>query len=271
MTIKKEGDKYKVTAPVPYAAEEPTAQAAFEALTKLELGDLVTENKAKHAEFELEDGKAVHVVAKSSKDGKVLADLLVGKAVGSGTMVRLAGKDEGVAGRGRPAQQLRPCAVRLARQVDHDRRGGRRRAAHRQGQDGSVVIAKKTGGKVSGGTDDKWELVTSVPKVDKLDNSVPVGIASALSTFKTNDFADGAKLADTGLDAPALTVTVALKGGKSVTVLIGNMKGPDDYYVKTADAPQGVPRRRSTKIMTASTSAPSIGRTRCSATSPRRT
>jgi hypothetical protein len=46
------------------------------------------------------------------------------------------------------------------------------------------------------------------------------------------------KLADAGLEPPALTVTVALKGGKKVTALIGNKKGDDEYYVKTPEAPQ---------------------------------
>ena len=40
-----------------------------------------------------------------------------------------------------------------------------------------------------------------------------------------------------GLD-PATTITVSLKGGKSVTVLLGSKKGDDDYYVKNADAAQ---------------------------------
>ena len=43
--IKSEGGKYKVTAPVAYAADEPAAKAAFEALEKLDFGDLVTEQE----------------------------------------------------------------------------------------------------------------------------------------------------------------------------------------------------------------------------------
>jgi hypothetical protein len=105
-------------------------------------------------------------------------------------------------------------------------------------KDGTAATAKKSGEKAAGGGDDKWDLVGSNPKIEKLDNAVPAGIVSALATFKTNDFADGAAPATTGLDAPALTVTVQLKGGKKAEVLVGNKKGEDDYYVKTADAPQ---------------------------------
>jgi hypothetical protein len=75
-------------------------------------------------------------------------------------------------------------------------------------------------------------------KIDKLDNAVPNGIASALSIWKAQDFADGVKPADAGLDPAALTVTVSLKGGKKATALIGHKKGDDEYYVKTPEAPQ---------------------------------
>jgi len=67
---------------------------------------------------------------------------------------------------------------------------------------------------------------------------VPTGIVSAMASFITNDFADDAKPEQTGLADPAATVTVSLKGGKSVSVLVGNKKGDDDYYVKTAESPQ---------------------------------
>ncbi|MDB4981804.1 MAG: uncharacterized protein JWM82_2556, partial [Myxococcales bacterium] len=95
-TLKRDAaGKTSVTTPVAYPADEGNAKSAFEQLEKLELGDLVTENKARHAEFQVDDAHALHVIAKSEKaGGKVLVDLLVGKIVGSGTMVRLAGKDE---------------------------------------------------------------------------------------------------------------------------------------------------------------------------------
>jgi Domain of unknown function (DUF4340) len=237
-TVAKDGAKFKVTAPLAYAADETAAKSAFEAVAKVELGDLVTENKAKQAEFDVDDAKAVHVVAKSQKTGAVLADLFVGKTAGSGTMVRLAGKDE---------VWLGPAGLRAA--VDRAPADWRDRSITTfepgdaqlvtvKTKDGNVAIAKKNGAKVNGGSEDKWDLVTSVPKVDKLDNSVPAGIVSAMSALKANDFADGAKTAEAGLDAPALTVTVALKGGKNATLFVGNKKGDDDYYVKSADSPE---------------------------------
>src|SRR5262249_44597668 len=92
-TVIKSDGKYSVTAPVAYAADEPSAKAAFEGVGKMDVSDLVTEQKAKHAEFEVDDKSGIHLVVKA-KGGKVLADLIVGKTAGAGTMVRPSGKDE---------------------------------------------------------------------------------------------------------------------------------------------------------------------------------
>jgi hypothetical protein len=231
--IKNEGGKYKVTAPVAYAADEPIAKAAFEALGKMDVSDLVTDNKAKHAEFEVDD-KGVHVIAK--KGDKVLADIVIGKTSGPGTMVRLTGKDQVWQASGMnkytfdktPAdwrdKSVTTFTVADAEQIELAAR------------DGSKATVKKTGTKV--GNDDKWEVVESSIKVEKLDDSIPNNIVQALAVWKANDFADGVKPADAGLEPPALTVTVSVKGGKKVTALIGNKKGDDDFYVKTPEAPQ---------------------------------
>jgi hypothetical protein len=236
-TLERDGGKLKVTAPVAATADESNVKAAFEALEKLELGNLVTENKAKQAEFEVDDAKAIHVVAKGV-GGAPLADLLVGKAVGNGTMVRLAGKDEVWQAVGplratfdKPAAEWRDRSVATFSTADAETV-----TVKAGGTSPGMVVVKKTG-KTAGG-EDKWDVVSSSPKIDKLDNGVPNGIVAALSSFKTNDFADVATPAATGLDAPALTVTVGLKGGKNVAVLLGNKKADDELYMKTADAPQ---------------------------------
>jgi hypothetical protein len=234
-TIKNEGGKYKVTAPVQYAADEPIVKAAFESLGKFVATSLVTDQKAKHEEFQVDDKSGIHVVAKG-KGGATLLDLVIGKAAGSGTMVRPTGKDEvwQANNLSRYTFEKSPADWRdksittyTATDVESievtDKAGGK-------------IALKKTDGKV--GSDDKWEVVQSSVKIDKLDNAAPVGIASALATWKANDFADAAKLADVGLEPPQVTVAVVLKGGKRATVLIGNKKGDDELYVKTPESPQ---------------------------------
>jgi hypothetical protein len=193
----------------------------------------VTEQKAKHAEFQVDDKSGLHVVAKD-KTGKVLADVIVGKTTG-GTMVRVAGKDEVWQATGisrylfeKSAADWRDKSLTTFTVADAER-------IEVLAKDGAKAILKKGTGKV--GNDDKWDVVESSVKIDKLDNSVPNGIVSAMAIWKTNDFADSAKPADVGLDPPALTVTVGLKGGKKSTILFGNKKGEDEFYAKMPETP----------------------------------
>ena len=227
-TIKKDGDSYRITTPAAHVADQSVAKTAFESLEKLEFGCVVTDQKAKQTEFEVDD-KALKVVVK--KGEQALAELLVGKNVGGNTLVRVPGKDEVWQALGsfrytldRDTTGWRDKNITTFPQADAEK-------VELKSRDGGHAIVKKESG-------DKWSVVESSGKVDKIDSTVPTGIVAALGSWTTNDFADDAKPAETGLDDPANTVTVSLKGGKSVSVLIGNKKGADDYYVKKADAPQ---------------------------------
>jgi len=236
-TIKNEGGIYKVTAPVSYPADQGIAKSAFEALGRMNVSDLVTQQEGKQAEFEVDDKSGVRVVAKH--DGKVLADLIVGKVVGAGTMVRPSGTNDVWRASGiskfavdKGPTDWRDKSITTFQSTDVEK-------LDIAGKDGAKLSLKKAGTKE--GSEDKWDVVSSSVKIEKLDNSVPNGIVSSLASWKANDFADGATLAAAGLDAPALTVTVGLKGGKNVTVLVGGHKGDkasEDTYVKKADAPQ---------------------------------
>jgi uncharacterized protein DUF4340 len=233
-TIKNEGGKYRIVAPVAYAADDLAAKAAFDGLGKLDVTDLVTEQPSKQSEFQVDDKSGIRILAKH--DDKVVADLIVGKTEGTGTMVRLGGKNETWQASGiaryvfdkPPAdwrdKSLTTFAIADAQKLDV------------VAKDGSKIALKRTDKKA--GNEDKWDVVSSTVKIDKLDDSVPNGIVSAMSTWKTNDFADDVKPAAVGLEPPALTVTVRLKNNQSVSVLIGNNKADDETYVKKADAPQ---------------------------------
>lgn len=233
-TLKKEGETYRVTAPVAYAADAGNAKAVWEGLGKMDVSDLVTEQPSKQAEFQVDDKDGVRVVAKH--DAQVLADVIVGKTVGAGTMVRLPGKNEiwQASGIGRytfdkPASDWRDKSISTFTATDAQK-------LEVAAKDGAKLSLKKTGTKE--GSEDKWQVVDSTVKIDKLDNATANGVVSALASWKANDFADGVKLADAGLEPSALTITVGLKDGKSVAVLLGAKKGEDEIYVKKSDAPQ---------------------------------
>jgi hypothetical protein len=194
----------------------------------------VTEQPSKHSEFQVDDKEGIHVVVKH--DAQVLADLIVGKTVGAGTMVRLPGKNEVWQATGisrytfdKPASDWRDKSITTFNAADVQK-------LDVAAKDGAKLSLKKTGTKE--GTEDKWQVVDSSVKIDKLDNSTANQLISGLASWKANDFADGVKLADAGLESPGLTLTVGLKDGKSVSVLFGAKKGEDEMYVKKSDAPQ---------------------------------
>ena len=234
--IKKDGDKYRVTEPANYPADEAAAKGLFEGVEKMEFGTIVTDQKAKQGEYDVAD-TGLKVAVK--KGDKVLADLIIGKSEGGGTMVRAAGKDDVwlMSGAARfvfdkPAADWRDKSL-----TTFDANNAE-----------TLEIKSKTGGtiklkkppKKDGGApgDDTWAITESPVKIDKPDTTVPSGIVSTMATWKATDFADNAKPEETGLANPALTVTVGLKDGKKITALIGNKKGDEDWYVKNADAPQ---------------------------------
>ena len=233
-TLKKEGETYRVIAPVAYAADAGNAKGVWESLGKMDVSDLVTEQPSKQSEFQVDDKEGVRVVAKH--DAQVLADVIVGKSVGAGTMVRLPGKNEIWQASGlnrftfdKPASDWRDKSITTFTAADAQK-------LEVAAKDGAKLSLKKTGTKE--GSEDKWQVVDATVKIDKLDYATANGVVSALAAWKANDFADGVKLADAGLEPPAVTITVGLKDGKSVSVLLGAKKGDDEMYVKKSDAPQ---------------------------------
>jgi hypothetical protein len=166
---------------------------------------------------------------------------LIGKSVGGNTLVRLPGKDETWSGIGsfrynfdRDATNWRDKLITKFTQGDAEKievKGKNKGGGKAPAGEHARILLKNDGA-------DKWSVVEASIPVGKFDNTVPVAIVSSLSALVTNEFADGATPEQTGLADPATTVTVSLKGGKAVTLLVGNKKGDDDYYVKTADAPQ---------------------------------
>lgn len=233
--IKKAGNSYRITAPVAYAADQDGAKQAFEALEKLEFDGIVTDQKAKHDEFEV-GSSGVRVVAKQGD--KVLADVRVGKTINNETMMRLEDKHE-----------VWKAVGYLKHTFDKDTSAWRDKSITTFDEKDAekIELSSKSGGRIvlakptpvdAGAAEAEWKVVESTAKVDPLDKTVASGIVSALYSWKANDFADGAKPEETGLGAPATTVTVTLRGGKQLTVLVGNKQGEEDTYVKTGDNPQ---------------------------------
>jgi len=232
--LKKEGDAYKIVKPMAYPADKDAAKVAFEALTKVEFGNIVSDQKSRQSEFELgDDGLRVTL----KKGETVVADLRVGKTTNQMTMIRVEGKDE-----------VWSTSGIFKYQFDKDTTAWRDKSivSFEEKDAEKLQLTTKSGAKIvlskpaprDAGPAPEWQVVESSVKVEPFDKSVASGVASQLATWKANEFADDAKPAETGLDTPELTVTVTLKNGKQLAGLIGNKKGAEDWYVKSTASPQ---------------------------------
>jgi hypothetical protein len=232
--LKKDGDAYKIVKPLAYPADKDAAKLAFESLTKVDFGNIVSDQKSRQSEFELgDDGLRVTV----KKGETVVADLRVGKTTNQMTMVRVEGKDE-----------VWSTSGIFKYQFDKDTTAWRDKSitSFEEKDAERLQLTTKSGAKIvlskpaprDAGPAPEWQVVESSVKVEPFDKTVASGVASQLAAWKANEFADDAKPAETGLDNPELTVTVTLKGGKQLTGLIGNKKGAEDWYVKSAAGPQ---------------------------------
>ena len=232
--IKKEGDAYTILKPMRYPADKDAAKLVFESLAKMEFGAIVSDQKSRQGELELGDDSLRAVVKKGEQ---VLADLRIGKTSNQMTMVRLEGKNE-----------VWSVSSLFKYQLDKDTNAWRDKTitGFEEKDAERLTVTSKSGAKLvlakpapqDGGAPADWHVVESSVKVEPFDKSVATGVVSQLATFKANEFADGAKPEDTGLDSPELTVTVGLKSGKQQTALVGKKKGDEDWYVKLADKPQ---------------------------------
>ena len=221
-------DGWELVDPVKYAADKYAADSAAEKVEKLEFGDLVTEQQAKHAVYEVDDKSGLRVIVSDGK--KNLADFYLGKVVDDHTMFRLAGKKE-------VHQVVGSQKYAFEREVKNWRK--REIIEFKQDQARKLELSSAEGAITLSRKDQKgpWKVDQTATKIDQLDDSAVTDILSSLYSLSAHEFADGKKLGETGLDKPVATIRVTLADGKSQTLLIGGHKG-ENYWVKRAAAPQ---------------------------------
>jgi hypothetical protein len=220
---------WEMLKPVKYKADKYSADSVIEKLENLEFGDLVTERKDKHAEYDLTGDNVIHVVVFDKKKQK-MADFYLGKVLSDYTMFRVDGKAEvwQAVGSVRFAFEREVKNWRDRTIVDFKQEDARKLAVTTAG--GTVTLSRP---------DDKgsWKVEQSPLPIDQLDDSTVTNLLTSLYSLSAFDFADGKSLEDAGLEQPVATITATLKDGKQVSLLVGGHKD-EDYWVKRADAPQ---------------------------------
>jgi hypothetical protein len=241
-TIRRRADGVWVTAPVTYVADPGGANAAFEAIEKLDPNAIVTTRDQRYEELQVDPAHGIAVRALLGDRAKL--DLVIGKKLDDGTLVRLRQP----AGTTDPVWHLTGDLRALFDKVTAEWRD--RSVTTFTPADASEIAVDTRDGEhlvVRGEPlptppaphlPRKWTLVRSSRDIPVLDEWVPNELVKTMSDLKASDFADGVAPAAAGLDPPALTITVTLKGGEKDVLLIGNAAGADESYVKTTEGPQ---------------------------------
>src|SRR5439155_6305044 len=86
-TLRRRADGIWVTAPVNYVADPGAAPAAFEAIEKLEPSAIVTSRPQRYEELQVDPAQGIGVRARLGDRTKL--DLVIGKKLDEGTLVRL--------------------------------------------------------------------------------------------------------------------------------------------------------------------------------------
>lgn len=228
IVLERKENAWALTKPVSYPADEHAARSLVEKLEKLELGDLITEQKSSHAEHEVDDRGGVKVTVSDGQN--TLAELIIGKVLDGFTMLRPAGKDH-------VFQAVGSLRAVFSKEVKlwRDRRiltfkADDARGLHVTTQAGEIALARAD-------AKTPWKVDKTTTPVDALDASVPRSLVSSLANFLAADFADGVTLAQAGLEPPAATIVVRLADKSDKRLLVGKQE-QDGYWVKSGDTPQ---------------------------------
>jgi hypothetical protein len=223
-------DGWKLVKPVLYPADKYATDTMIEKLEKLETGDLVTENKARLPEYEVDEKAGVRVVA--SDGAKPLLDFTLGKTIDDFTMLRPAGKD-----------QVYQAVGALRFVFDREVKNWRKRAIIELKQEEIRKLEVTLGDATTllARADEKapWkvERAPADSPIEKLDESIVTNLLSTFYSLSAFDFADGIAPEKSGLDKPTGSVTAHLRSGAPVTLVVGARKD-DDTWVQRKGAPQ---------------------------------
>ena len=91
-TLEKKGDTWRMTEPVDFAVVASTVESMLKVMGEFRAIDVISEKKASHEKFAVDDRNGVKV--KALAGDKALVDIIIGNAKGGVTFARLPGKDE---------------------------------------------------------------------------------------------------------------------------------------------------------------------------------
>ncbi len=238
IVLEKKGEDWELTSPVSAKANAANVKSLLDNLKDLKTKEVIDKGTGSYEQYELNDPKAVHVVAYKG-DAKA-TDLYFGKSGSRGQMARIAGKD-GVVTTGGYSAYLYTREVKNWRDGTilkfEDANAVQLDITNKNG----VLSFTKNGDKWSGTATlyDKDHKLNDKPEKEwkKFDESKVKDMLRAFKGLNAEDFGEEKDLAGSGIDKAAEEggiVKIKLKeGGGDITIKVGKVsKGTSRWAMK---------------------------------------
>ncbi|MCS6899845.1 MAG: DUF4340 domain-containing protein [Myxococcales bacterium] len=227
VVLEKDGDKWRVKKPVDYPANQQNVKSLLDNLKELKAKDVIDKGTGAYTDYQVDDAKAVHVVAYKGNDKAV--DLFFGKSGGRGQTARKAGVDGVFAISGyssylytREAKNWRETSIlkfddAAVTKVDLKNENGEFSFV----KEGDNWTAKFKG-----------EKAEKADKLERFDDNKLKDMLRAYKGLSADDFADGKSDTETGLDKPAATLTLTLKEGDPIKISVGKTSSGENRFLR---------------------------------------
>lgn len=224
IVLEKRKDKWWVTKPLEAIGNQDNVKSLLDNLKALEVNDSINdtpEAPKMYKEYDLEGDKALHVVVYKGKD-KAL-DLTFGKNGSRGQIMSLAGKPGIWLVKGYSSFQY-------ARKVKDWRD---KKIQKFEDKNATSVTIENENGKFSFSKDgDKWTGTFDGKAIERFDPNKVKDLLRAYRSLQAEDFADGKKDQEMGLDKPTGKVTVVLKDNATYTMLFGKTSTGSSHFAR---------------------------------------
>ncbi|MBX3190445.1 MAG: DUF4340 domain-containing protein [Labilithrix sp.] len=228
VVLEKKGDAWEVTKPIQAPANQTNVKSLLDNMKELKAKEVIVSSPSddQKKEFQFEKDKAVSLV--TYKGGEKKLDLSFGKSGARGQMAMVEGKPSIYAVTGY-------SSYLYARET----KGWRDTEIFKfDDANASQVTIENKNGKHSFTKGESWAGTAKDKPIADFDQEKLKDALRAFKSLNAEDFGDGKSAADTGLDNPEGTVTVALKDGAGkYTLKVGKTSsGTSRYAQKEGDA-----------------------------------
>jgi hypothetical protein len=226
VVLEKEGDTWKLTKPVNYAANQQNVKSAIDNLKEIQLKDVLDTGKDQYGTYDLGDDKAVHVEA--FKGGDKVVDVYFGKSGSRGQMTRVAEKDGVYIATGY-------SSYLYSREVKDWR--DRELLKFEDTNVVNATVTNENGSFSFSKNGENWTGTYKGKPIPNFDQEKVKDMLRAYRTLSADDFADDKTPADVGLDKPAVVTFTLKDNGGTLRLNVGKTTSSSGRYAQKEGNP----------------------------------